>query len=557
MTLSNTDKLLQEAFQAHQAGKLADAERLYRELLALEPNDLDACNLLGILCLESSRPGDAAPLFESSAAACPNDGRVHYNLGLAYKDLSDRASATRHFLRATELMPNDVEAHVALANMQRLDGVLDSAVESYRTGLALAPDHDGAKQGLSAALNQMGVEKNRAGDVEDAIELMQESVDLDPGNADALMNLGIIYEQVGRTDDALDAIRSAIEAKPDFANAYYQLAHLLDHDVSDQDIRAMEKQFGNLDTSARDRGRLAYGIGKSLEKRGDYAEEFGWLQEAHRIMAIEDPFDPETQTAFVDRLIEQYSEPLAVPSADRVPGAEKLIFVVGMPRSGTTLTEQILASHSLVFGAGESPVLGEIAVRVHRETDDASAMLALASRLVTATHKRSNGPAYVVDTSPTNFFHVGLLAGLLPKAKIIHCMRHPLDTCLSIYQHPLSKAHSYAHDFDNLATYYLNYRRLMDHWHSLLPGSVYDMVYETTVAELEPSVRALLAHCELPYDEACLEFHRTNRVIKTPSASQVRKPIYSTSVHRWRRYAEQLRPLRDALEDGLGARLDA
>ncbi|MDH3991218.1 MAG: sulfotransferase, partial [Gammaproteobacteria bacterium] len=154
------------------------------------------------------------------------------------------------------------------------------------------------------------------------------------------------------------------------------------------------------------------------------------------------------------------------------------------------------------------------------------------------------------------FFHVGLLAGLLPKAKIIHCARHPLDTCLSIYQHPLSKAHSYAHDLEDLATYYLNYSRLMDHWHSLLPGSIYDMVYEKTVAELEPSVRALLAHCGLPYDEACLEFHRTNRVIKTPSASQVRKPIYSTSVNRWRRYAEQLRPLWDTLEAGLGARLD-
>ena len=556
MTLSNTDKLLQDAFQAHQAGKLADAERLYRELLALEPNDFEACNLLGILFLESSRPGDAVPLLESSAAARPTDGHVHYNLGLAYKNLSDSASATRHFLRATELLPDDVDAFVALANMQRLDGKLDLAMGSYRTGLALAPDNIGARKGLSAVLNQMGVEKNKAGFVDDAIELMRESIDLDPDNAEALMNLGIIFEQVGRTNDALAAIRSAIEVKPNFANAHYQLAHLLDHDVSEQDIQAMEELFGTLDTSARDRGRLAYGIGKALERRGDFAKEFGWLQKAHKIMAKEDPFDPETQTEFVDRLIEQFSEPLAVPAADRIPGAEKLIFVMGMPRSGTTLTEQILASHPLVFGAGESPVLGEIAVRVHGETDDASAMLALASRLVTATHKRSNGPTYVVDTSPTNFFHVGLLAGLLPKAKIIHCARHPLDTCLSIYQHPLSKAHSYAHDLEDLATYYLNYRRLMDHWHSLLPGSIYDMVYEKTVAELEPSVRALLAHCGLPYDEACLEFHRTNRVIKTPSASQVRKPIYSTSVNRWRRYAEQLRPLWDTLEAGLGARLD-
>jgi hypothetical protein len=250
-------------------------------------------------------------------------------------------------------------------------------------------------------------------------------------------------------------------------------------------------------------------------------------------------------------LIERYSDPLRIPAANKIPGSKDLIFVVGMPRSGTTLTEQILASHPLVFGAGESSVLGEIAVRVHGESNDMSAMLALASRLVSSIHKRSNGPDRVVDTTPTNFFHVGLLAGLLPNAKIIHCVRHPLDTCISIYQHPLSKAHSYAHNFEDLATYYLNYRRLMDHWHSLLPDSIYDIVYETTVAELEPSVRALLDHCGLPYDEACLEFHKTNRVVKTPSASQVRKPIYSTSVGRWRRYGRQLQLLKDALEKGL------
>jgi tetratricopeptide (TPR) repeat protein len=551
LAIGNTDKLLQGAFQAHQAGNLGEAERLYRELLAFEPGDIDACNLLGILCLESSRPGDALPLFESSAAACPNDGRVQYNLGLACKDLSNNESATQHFLRATELMPDDADAHVALANLQRLDANLVNAAESYRTSLALAPDHSGARHGLSTVLNQMGVEENKEGDVEIAIELMQESVELDAGNAEALMNLGIIYEQVGRSDDALAAVRAAIEAKPDFANAHYQLAHLLDHEVSEHDIRAMEAQFGNLDTSARDRGRLAYGIGKSLERRGEYAEEFGWLREAHNIMVQEDPFDTPTHTEFVDNLIEQYPAPLTVPAAETIPGAEQLIFVVGMPRSGTTLTEQVLASHPLVFGAGESSMLSESAVRTHGDTANVSAMLALASHLVTAMHKRSNGPSRVVDTTPTNFFHIGLLAGLLPNAKIIHCVRHPLDTCLSIYQHPLSKAHSYAHDLDDLAAYYLNYRRLMKHWHAILPGCIYDMSYENTVADIEGSIRALLDHCDLPFDEACLEFHKTNRVIRTPSASQVRKPIYSTSVGRWKRYAEHLEPLKEAIEKGL------
>jgi hypothetical protein len=206
-----------------------------------------------------------------------------------------------------------------------------------------------------------------------------------------------------------------------------------------------------------------------------------------------------------------------------------------------------------VHGSGEHTLIAESAVHLKglRQVGP-DAWLAISIKIAEQLAELAAGAPYVVETTPTNFFHVGLIARLLPRARIVHCVRNPLDTCLSIYQHPLSKAHDYAHEFENLASFYLNYRRLMDHWQDLMPGRIYHHNYEATVQNFEPSVRSLLNYCGLNFHRACLEFHKTERVIRTPSASQVRTPLYSSSVGRWRRYEAQLAPLKQLLEKGLG-----
>jgi hypothetical protein len=187
---------------------------------------------------------------------------------------------------------------------------------------------------------------------------------------------------------------------------------------------------------------------------------------------------------------------------------------------------------------------------------DPQAMLAIGITVAEGLALLAEGARFVVETTPTNLFHIGLIATLLPRARIVHCVRHPLDTCMSIYQHPLSQAHAYAHDFEDLSRYYLNQQRLMDHWRDELPGRIHYQRYEDTVEDLDSSVRSLLSYCGISFHPACLEFHKTQRTIKTPSTSQVRQPIYSSSVGRWKRYEQQLAPLKDKLEQGLGVSLD-
>jgi len=555
--MNNVEQLLQRAYQAHQAGRLDDAERLYRELLAIAPDDLDGCNLLGLLFIESGQSKEAIAPLKNAVRLRPDDPQARYNLGIAHKDMAEFDKAAEHFREVVRLSPDNVDGCIALANVLRADHKLDEARQVFDVSLQLDPAHKGAKQGMSDTLNEIAVTKNKLGHTDEAIEILQDAVSLHSGNAEAHMNLGIILEQAGKPEAAASAVRAAINAKPDFANAHYQLAHLRDHESTAGEIAAMQALFNRGEMTRKDLARLAYGIGKALEKRGEYKHEFSWLKKAHALMSGETEFDSRKQTQYVDSLTKRFERITPVPGAENLPGTQNIIFVTGMPRSGTTLTEQILASHPDVHGSGEHSMIAETAVRMMTEDiTNPQAMLAIAMNLAEGLAELAEGARYVVETTPTNFFHIGLIATLLPRARIVHCVRQPLDTCISIYQHPLSQVHAYAHDFEDLSGYFIAQQRLMDHWQDALPGKIHYQRYEDTVEDLESNVRSLLSYCGIGFHPACLEFHKTRRTIKTPSASQVRQPIYSSSVGRWKRYAEQLAPLKDKLEQGLGVLFD-
>jgi len=555
--MNNIDQLLRRAYQAHQAGRLDDAERLYRELLAIAADDLDGCNLLGLLYLESGRPEKSIAPLKNAVRLRPDDPQAHYNLGIAHKDMSQFDKAAEQFRNVMQLSPHNTDASIALANVLRANHKLEETKQAFDVSLQLTPEHTGAKQGMSDTLNEIAVTKNKSGHTDEAIEMLQEAVSLHSGNADAHMNLGIILEQAGKPEAAASAVRAAISARPDFANAHYQLAHLRDHESTPAEIAAMQTLFDRGEMNRKDLARLAYGIGKALEKRGEYEHEFSWLKKAHALMSGETEFDSRKQAQYVDSLIKRFKRITPVPGTDELPGTENIIFVTGMPRSGTTLTEQILASHPDVHGSGEHSLVAETAVQIMaKDIKNPQTMLAIGITLAEGLAMLADDARFVVETTPTNFFHIGLIATLLPRARIVHCIRHPLDTCISIYQHPLSQAHAYAHVFEDLSHYYLTQQRLMDHWQDALPGRIHYQRYEDTVEDLESNVRSLLSYCGISFHPACLEFHKTERTIKTPSASQVRQPIYSSSVGRWKRYAKQLAPLKDKLEQGLGVSLN-
>jgi len=562
---SKIDRLLGEAYAAHQARQSDVAEKLYRHVLEMSPKDSDAANLLGLLYIEEQRFPEARNVIQRAIAIQPNNSQSHYNIGIAAKGCGDPVAAIGHFQESTRLIPGNIEAWVALGNMQKLEHRFSDAAESYRRALAIDSSHHAAKTGLSDTLNDAGVEASNKDRYEEALQLYREALEANTSNAKAALNLGMLLEQLGDGESAAEAFKTSIDAKPDFADSHFQLAHLKHHASSLGDVKAMETLFASDAQSDKSKALLAYGLGKAWEKLGDYGQEFTWLMKAHDLMAKLEAYEPGTVVAQFSSLKQIFSKDL-IEQVDGDNGS-KLAFIVGMPRSGTSLTEQILASHGSVFGAGEQMTANNAISRLQKEYGAGSYpnrlreladnnIDAIASNLTELLTSQSSGESLIIDTTPSNFIHIGLLAVLFPRARFIHCTRNPLDTCLSIYQHPLSEAHAYSHNLKNLAGYFVHYRHLMDHWQSILPGRIYEHVYEQVVDDFETSVRSLLDYCGLPFDQACLEFHKTRRVIKTPSASQVRQPIYSSSIGRWKRYSEQLAPLKEELQEGLGVSLD-
>jgi hypothetical protein len=293
---------------------------------------------------------------------------------------------------------------------------------------------------------------------------------------------------------------------------------------------------------SRDNATLAHGIAKANEKLKRYADEFRWLMKAHDIKRSLEPFDAAAATSRFRSLKDTFTtEAIAKGNAD---GGANLIFIVGMPRSGTSLAEQILASHSEIHGAGEMIAVADLNVSPSTPQRKFPRLAAKVTNTITARAGEEN---FIVETTPTNFLHLGKIALLFPEARVVHCRRDPMDTCLSIYQHPLSAAHAYAHDLETLGNYYREYELLMQHWDQVVPNPILDLQYESLVSDFEPTVRALVEFCGADFEEQCLRFHETRRQVKTPSASQVRQPIYQSSVGRWRRYERELEPLRSAL----------
>jgi len=549
------DEQLHKAFQLHQAGELRNAEVIYRRILAKSPKHIDANNLLGLLCIQTKRSGLAVKWIETALREDSDNAQAHYNLGMAYKELDRLNDAASHFRRATELTPQNAEAHNALGSVLRAQGRPDQAVACYEKALALQPAHAGIRRNFGCALNDLGVAKNRLGQSAEAIAHFRHAVQMSPNDPEALINLGISLEQTGCLEDAVASYKEAISAKPAFAGAHYHLAHLRNHHSSKAEISAMQMLFEKSDTSNSERILLAYGLGEALHKQEEYDRAFASFEAGHGLKKKTASFSLADQTRFFELLQNVFGADFFKEHIGKGYDEKTPIFVIGMPRSGTSLTEQILASHSDVHGAGELPYVSELTKETARITASPfpKSMTTVSTRdlhtlgvaYIEKLRGQSEKALHITDTTPMNFLYAGLIASALPNARIVHCTRNPMDTCLSIFMHPLSNPHAYAHELEDLGAYYMLYDRLMEHWHDMMPGRIHNVIYETMVTDSESAIRGLLDYCELPFEEACLNFHQTDRVVRTPSAGQVRQPIYQDSIQRWKRYDKHLGPLKD------------
>ena len=438
----------------------------------------------------------------------------------------------------------------------QLAGRLSEAEKIYGRVLELNPNsHD--------AMHLLGLVKAESDQDEAGARLIEAAIKLRPEVAAFRHNIAGVYRRIGKLKEAETEFREAIRLKPDYAEAYQGLAEMIKFEPDDQLLNQIEAQLSNDEVSPNQASYFHFAAGKVLDDQGHYESAFQHYEQGNS--DAKRSFSTQEYRQKVKDNLYQFSPQLIERLAGAGSTSKRPFFVVGMPRSGTSLVEQILASHSRVFGAGELNDMKFIAHDGIQLTGVQQAYPGYVAEL-TAEHLQTlanryldrtstSGSDHVVDKHPLNFNHIGLILLMFPNAKVIHTERHALDTCLSCFFQNFTKGQDYSFNLETLGEFYLDYQRLMAHWHQVFPGRIFDISYESLLADLEGETRRMLDYCDLPYEAECLSFYETKRSVKTASFLQVRQPLYQTSQGRWRNYERQLRPLARKL--GLDSELQA
>jgi len=557
-------------------GRREEAVASYRRALVMQPQHAEALLHQGDTLMALGQNEAAAQHYQRLLVLTPNAATVHGNLGHALRELGQAEAARVAFQRALELQPQSAEMHNNLGNGLFDLGHFDMAAASYRRAIDLNPDSAKAHNNLGSVLRELG-------HLDAAESSFARALALNPGSADTLTTLAAVQRLQGRGEEAEAKLQLALELAPgavaptvaradlaadrgDFvlAEALYREAFAVDSNCVpawagiamirrmtevDAPWFAQAEQLAAQPRRPRDEVTLRFAMGKYLDDIREYDRAFASYHRANEVVKTYRPAHDRQQLADTFEFVRQLYDRRWIEAARaRMPIRRQPIFVVGLPRSGTSLAEQILASHPDVFGAGELSFWKGAALRVGTESLAAGPSPAVTEPLAVAYEdliaKLAPEREFVVDKMPANFAHLGMIHAALPAARIIHMRRHPIDNCLSIYFQNFHVAHSYANDLDDLAHYHDEYRRLLEHWLSVLPAeAILEVPYEALVADPEHWSRRMLEFVGLPWDDACLDFHRTERAVRTFSRWQVRQKISAGSVQRWRRYAAHVGPL--------------
>jgi tetratricopeptide (TPR) repeat protein len=538
-------KALGVALQMQDKEALDALERAARLL----PNDVEAQSNFGTALRRRGRLEEAVVCLRGALQMRPGLAEVWNNLGNAERDLGHFEPAVAALREALRLKPEFAKAHNNLGNVLLDLGNLDEAVASYRQALVYNANYPEAYSNLGSALRLQGRST-------EAQSHCARALTLDADFPAAITLLAQLRSDQGQFTEARTLLERVIAIDPKYAQAWAALAGLrrMSHEDSGWLAGAMRTAEG---ASPRDEITLRFAIGKYLDDVGNYGDAFENFRRANDLAKLHRPrHDQALLTAGVDRLIESHTaEWLDLRAASSIR-SERPVLVVGMPRSGTTLAERILASHPQVHGAGELPYWNDAAGRYAAAGADVvshssapvggdAALSKLADDYLASLGEASHDAARVVDKMPANFMFLGMIHAALPLARIIHLERNPIDTCLSIYFQNFGPAHSYANDLEDLAHYYSQYRRMMSHWRRTLPETaILDVPYEKLVENPQVWSRAMIGHIGLAWDARCLDPHGSAGIVRTFSKWQVRQPIHTASVERWRHYEKFVGPLR-------------
>lgn len=580
---------MQEAVAAQQRGEFALAEQCYREVLRYAPTHADATHFLGLLAHQTGHDDVALPLLERAIQLGPQSYLYRHNLACVFQALGRHAEAEQCSLKTLARKPDYSDALFVLAKSQAAQNHDRDALTSYQRALALDPGHFDAMLGLSEVLLRRvrraealtSLRRARALAAGDVAKLLraaaalqsaeayveargcfEEVLAISPDCGRAYVGLGVTLANLGDMRGAEAHYREALRLKPDNAGAYYNLASQIRLKPEDP----LWSPLLSLVESAPSRSTdeqilLQFAAGKVWEDAHEYDRAFPHFLEGNRLKRSATNYDESRQAAFYHEAIRWFDPEFLAAHAQAGVDADSPIFVVGMSRSGTTLIEQILASHPSVHGAGEMRLLqqsvhvelkssasdDELPQRI-AQLDDA-ALQSVGARYLAGTRDLAPAAARIVDKLQGNMVLLGLIHVVFPRARIIHCRRDPLDTCVSCFTRHFTTGHDFSYDLGELGRFYRLYEELMQHWSRVLPATrILEVRYENVVNDFEAQARRLIEFCGLEWNDACLHFYETRRPVRTASLTQVRQPIYASSVGRWKRYEKYLAPLQAALE---------
>ena len=551
------------------SGQIKKAIGAINPLIQKYPNAPILFNLLGICFNSISKFEDAIKMFAEATKINSNYAEAFYNLGSVQKKLGRFQEAIESYKRAIQITPNYLDAHNNLGNIYKDLGLLNDAIESYEWAISYGPKYAIAHINLASIYSSYDLEK--------ALHHYQEAISIEPNFPEAHYSLGTVFSSLGQKDESMKSYEKALELRSDYVEAHNALSTIKKYKKNDPQIKQMKNLLKQTNLMLSDKISLNFALAKASEDLENHKDFFKFLNEGNHLNKEKLNYSIDSDLEGISNIRNIFiNSKGSAPKSNLKKGMPRPIFIVGMPRSGTSLVEQIISSHTEVYGAGELDFLSRsILKEIHTEVYGAGELDFLSKNVlkeikpdnikkiyskeffekITNNYYRSLSSFNIsedifTDKMPLNFRFIGFILSAFPGAKIVHLKRDPIATCWSIYKHYFkSNGNGYASNFDDLSSYYLMYKGLMDFWHKTFPNQIYDISYEDLTLSQEKETRKLLNYCDLSWDDRCLYFHKNTRAVHTTSGFQVREKMYQGSSEAWRKYEQYLEPLISKIGD--------
>lgn len=536
-----------------QVGQYRKAIESCDKALAINPRYIPALNTKGICLLKLEHYEDAARTFRKSIELQPNDTDAYVNLGFTLIEIDNLEDAELSFRAALSINLNLVDAYLGLARIFEMQGCYLDALIYIENALNVEPTHIEGLVAKATIYSEIGRHH-------DALKLYDQILSINPQSTTALKNRGKLLQEIGRFSDAERSYDSLLQIMPDELSSLISLAILaVEQKQDNENYSKILIEKGNvISDNHQDAVPLHFALGKIFDFKEDYDRSFYHYEKANKLKRRLIQYDSVEHDMFIEKIIETFSRKLLSQKIGSGSNSACPIFIVGMPRSGTTLTEAILSKHPAIWGAGETPhlenALNKLGKNFKRDfthlVNDASneKLTDIGNKYLSALRQYSTDKPFIIDKLPINYLWVGAIHLILPNSKIIHLSRNPIDVCLSNYQQYFAGQLNYSYDLKELGDYYCAYDRLMHHWNSILPrGRILNIGYEDLIDHSNTTITKILNYCGLDWHDDCVNFSDIDRRISTASINQVRKGLYRTSIEKWRRYEKYLGPLITAL----------